>query len=178
MWPQNVKSCSHNSKCDCKILKVAVTFRIMTAIFNILRSHFEICNHVTATFNILQSHFELWLQLSTFCSHISNYDCNFQHFAVTFRIMIAKCWNLQSHLGLLKLSAPHIPAPMIETIIVPIAKNKCGNLCDSNYRPITLATLMSKLFESVILLKCETFLETCPNQSNVHLCFKRDDWIL
>ena len=54
---------------------------------------------------------------------------------------------------------------MIETIIVPIVKNKWQNLCDSNnYRPIALATLMSKLFESVILLKCETFLETCPNQ--------------
>ena len=39
---------------------------------------------------------------------------------------------------------------MIETIIVPIAKNKCVNLCDSNtYRPIALANLMSKLFESV-----------------------------
>ena len=59
----------------------------------------------------------------------------------------------------------YLPATMIETIIVPIVKNKCGNLCDSNnYRPIALATLMSKLFESVILLKCETFLETCPNQ--------------
>ena len=59
---------------------------------------------------------------------------------------------------------------MIETIIVPIVKNKCGNLCDSNnYRPIALATLMSKLFESVILLKCETFLETCPNHSVVNL---------
>ena len=54
---------------------------------------------------------------------------------------------------------------MIETIMVPIVKNKCGNLCDSNnYIPIALATLMSKLFESVILLKCETFLETCHNQ--------------
>ena len=38
-------------------------------------------------------------------------------------------------------------------------------MCDSNnYRPIALATLMYKLFESVILSKCETFLETCPKQ--------------
>ena len=62
----------------------------------------------------------------------------------------------------------YLPAPMIETIIVPIVKNKCGgSLCDNNNycnRPIVLATLMSKLFESVILLKCESFLETCPNQ--------------
>ena len=32
------------------------------------------------------------------------------------------------------------------------------------HRPISLATIMSKLFESVILLKCEMFLDTCPNQ--------------
>ena len=54
---------------------------------------------------------------------------------------------------------------MIETILVPIVKNKCGNLSDSNkYRPIALATIISKLFESAILLKCEMFLDTCPNQ--------------
>ena len=48
------------------------------------------CSHVTVIFG------EIWPQLSTFCSHISNYDCNFQHFALTFRIMTAKCWKLQS----------------------------------------------------------------------------------
>ena len=54
---------------------------------------------------------------------------------------------------------------MIETIIVPIVKNKCGNLSDSNnYRPIALATIMSKLFESAMLLKYEMFLDTCRNQ--------------
>ena len=75
----------------------------------------------------------------------------------------------------------YLPAPMIETIIVPLVKNICGNLCDiNNYRPIALATLMSKLFESVILLKCKTFFQTCHNQfglrwpqhRNVHLCLK------
>ena len=46
---------------------------------------------------------------------------------------------------------------MIETIIVPIIKNKCVNLTYSNkYRPIAL--------ESAILLKCEMFLDTCPYQ--------------
>ena len=45
---------------------------------------------------------------------------------------------------------------MIETIVVSIVKSKCGNLCDSNnYKLIALATIMSKLFKSVILLKCE-----------------------
>ena len=53
---------------------------------------------------------------------------------------------------------------MIKTPIVPIVKNKCGNISESNnYRPIALATIISKLFESVLLLKCEDYLSTCSN---------------
>ena len=62
-------------------------------------------------------------------------------------ILLSMCYSLF-------FTHSYLPAPMIETIgiIVPIVKNKWGNLCDSNnYRPIALATLMSKLFESVIL---------------------------
>ena len=41
---------------------------------------------------------------------------------------------------------------MIKSTIVPIVKNKCGNLSESsNYRPIALATIISKVFESVLL---------------------------
>ena len=40
------------------------------------------------------------------------------------------------------LSHGYIPPAMIETTIVPIVKNKSGNLSDSNiYRPIALATM-------------------------------------
>ena len=42
---------------------------------------------------------------------------------------------------------------LIKTTIVPIVKNKSGNLSDSNnYRPIAIATITSKLLESVLLL--------------------------
>ena len=44
--------CGHNSKCDRKMLKVAVIILNVTATFNILQSDFEICNHVTATSEI------------------------------------------------------------------------------------------------------------------------------
>ena len=41
----------------------------------------------------------------------------------------------------------YLPALMIETITVPIVKDKCVNLCDSNnYRPIALTTLIISLF--------------------------------
>ena len=52
---------------------------------------------------------------------------------------------------------------MFENSVVPIVINKRENLRGSdNYRPITLATILSMLFESVVLLICETFFETCP----------------
>ena len=51
------------------------------------------------------------------------------------------------------------------TIITPIIKNKTGDLSDNNnYRPIALATIASKLFESLILSRVSTFLTTCVNQ--------------
>ena len=54
---------------------------------------------------------------------------------------------------------------MIKTTIVPVIKNKCGNLADSkNYRPIAIATIVSTLYESTILYKCKDFLNTCENQ--------------
>ena len=52
----------------------------------------------------------------------------------------------------------YMPLDMIKTTIVPVIKNKCGNLADSNnYRPIAIATIVSKLHESTILYKCEDF---------------------
>ena len=58
-----------------------------------------------------------------------------------------------------------MPPNMIKTTVVSIVKNKCGNLSESsNYRPIALATITSKVFKSVLLLKCEDYLFTSSNQ--------------
>ena len=44
------------------------------------------------------------------------------------------------------------------------SENKYGNLSDSNnYRPIAIATIRSKLLESVLLLKCSDHLTKCNN---------------
>ena len=57
------------------------------------------------------------------------------------------------------------PPAMIETTMLPIVKNKCGNITDSNnYKPIAIATVVYKLVESVLLLKCEYYLTTSVNQ--------------
>ena len=50
-------------------------------------------------------------------------------------------------------------------ILAPIIKNKSGDLSDNNnYRPISLATAASKLFESLILSRATPFPITCDNQ--------------
>ena len=57
------------------------------------------------------------------------------------------------------LSHGYLPFALIKTTIVPIVKNKASDLSDSNnYRPIAIATITSKLLESVLLLKCSDYL--------------------
>ena len=52
-------------------------------------------------------------------------------------ILLALCFTIC-------LSHGYLPTALIETTIVPIVKNKSGNLSDSNnYRPIALATIVS-----------------------------------
>ena len=66
---------------------------------------------------------------------------------IKIHVLLSMCFTLC-------LTHGYIPQAMIETTIVPIVKNKSGNLSDSNnYRPIALATIVSKMLESVLLLK-------------------------
>ena len=77
---------------------------------------------------------------------------------IKIHILLSLCFTLC-------LAHGYLPQAMIETTIVPIVKNKSGNLSDSsNYRPIALATIVSKMFESVLLFKCAEYLSTSDNQ--------------
>jgi hypothetical protein len=59
----------------------------------------------------------------------------------------------------------YIPRDLMDTIIVPIVKDKKGNLeSKDNYRPIALTTVMSKIFEILILNCYQGFLVTTDNQ--------------
>jgi len=59
-----------------------------------------------------------------------------------------------------------IPQECMKTVIVPNCKNKNGNVSDAgNYRPVSLATIISKLFEHYILLCISPLLATTDNQS-------------
>ena len=49
----------------------------------------------------------------------------------------------------------------MKTIIVPLVKNKTGNLQDTNnHRPISLVTAASKILEIVILNHIELYIDT------------------
>ena len=85
--------------------------------------------------------------------------------AECFKFSDTKLHVLLSLLFSMCLSHGYLPSALIKTTIVPIVKNKAGDLSDSNnYRPIAIATITSKLLESVLLLKCSDYLTTCDNQ--------------
>ena len=55
--------------------------------------------------------------------------------------------------------------PVLNTTIVPICKNKNGNTTEtSNYRPVAVATVVSKLLEHFILFSISPFLGSTGNQ--------------
>ena len=59
----------------------------------------------------------------------------------------------------------YLPASMISTVLVPIIKDKAGDVADkSNYRPIALSSVFSKIFEHVLLTYIEYYLYTSDNQ--------------
>lgn len=45
----------------------------------------------------------------------------------------------------------YLPAELIRTVVVPIVKNKTGDISDkANYRPISLATVIAKVFDGLL----------------------------
>ncbi len=73
-------------------------------------------------------------------------------------ILLSLCFNAI-------LNHSYIPMSLLESVIIPLVKNKCGNLSDiNNYRPIAIANVISKIFESVLLTRLDDFLWTNENQ--------------
>ena len=59
----------------------------------------------------------------------------------------------------------YLPQDFMSTIIVPLVKDKKGDLCDvNNYRPIAITTVISKLFEIILLERCKDKFYTSDNQ--------------
>lgn len=72
--------------------------------------------------------------------------------------MLASCFTAM-------LSHGHLPVTFMHCIVRPIVKNKKVNLSDwNNYRPISIASSASKIFETVIFMKAFDCLHTTSAQ--------------
>jgi len=62
-------------------------------------------------------------------------------------------------------SHSYLPNSLMQTVIVPIIKDKRGDVTDKdNYRPIALTCILSKIMEFVILEICDGHLSTSDHQ--------------
>ena len=67
-----------------------------------------------------------------------------------------------------------LPSALMSIVLVPIIKNKAGNVnSKDNYRPIALASVLSKLVEYIMLNRMDDLLTTTYNQFG----FKKYHWI-
>lgn len=63
------------------------------------------------------------------------------------------------------MSHAYLPHDMLKTIVVPVVKNKTGDLTDkNNYRPISLATVVSKVLDSVLNVQLNKHIKLHDNQ--------------
>ncbi len=63
------------------------------------------------------------------------------------------------------LTHGYIPDNFMKTVIIPLVKNKSGDMCNvNNYRPIALVTVASKILEIILLDHIQDYLLTSSNQ--------------
>ena len=68
-----------------------------------------------------------------------------------------------------------LPESMIDVVLVPIVKNKHASICSkANYRPIALASIVSKFFDKLLCDRISYALTTCSNQFGFKTKHSRD----
>ena len=64
-----------------------------------------------------------------------------------------------------------LPKIMIDNVLVPVIKSKTGRIISKEYyRPIALASVVSKVAASIIFNRISCYIDACPNQ----FVFKRN----
>ena len=96
------------------------------------------------------------------CGKSPDYDqLSAEHFLYAKRCIVNPLCKMFTAL----LVHGYMPQQMMQSVIVPIVKNKSRSVTDkSNYRPIAISTILSKIFERVLLDRIEPFLNICNNQ--------------
>lgn len=63
------------------------------------------------------------------------------------------------------ISHSYMPEEMIRTVVIPVVKNKISDITDkNNYRPISLATVVSKVFDSMLNSRLTQHIKLHDNQ--------------
>ena len=72
---------------------------------------------------------------------------------------------LLSYLFTFMLFHGYMPENMLSAVLSPVIKNKNASLnVKKNYRPVCISTVISKIFEKVLLKRIESYISTCSNQ--------------
>lgn len=59
----------------------------------------------------------------------------------------------------------YLPSALMKTVVVPIVKNRTGDVSDkSNYRPISLATVVAKVLDSLLSVHLDKYINLHDNQ--------------
>lgn len=59
----------------------------------------------------------------------------------------------------------YLPVSMTKTVVVPIVKNKTGDISDkNNYRPISLATIIARVLDSLLNMQLDKYLQIHDSQ--------------
>ena len=86
------------------------------------------------------------------------YSEHLKYSSIGYRIWIAKCMTSFLVHG-------QLPESLMSVVLVPIIKDKSGKInSKDNYRPIAIASIMSKLIEKLLLERLSIFLLTSPHQ--------------
>lgn len=77
------------------------------------------------------------------------------------------------------VSHSYMPHELMRTIVVAIVKNKTGDMSDrNNYRPISLATIVSKVFDSLLDTQLNKYLNIHDNQFGFRTSLSTDSAVL
>ena len=83
---------------------------------------------------------------------------HFRYASNRISVLLSLCFNAM-------LIHSYVPKAFSDTVLVPIIKNKKGNIADiDNYRPIAITSVASKVFEKIILSRIQDSLYTNDNQ--------------
>ena len=92
------------------------------------------------------------------CGHDKLQGEHFKNSSHRAAVLLSMCFNSMIVHG-------HVSKPLMDTVLVPIIKDKKGDVTSAdNYRPIALTTVSSKLFELIFLSRFQSYLNTTDNQ--------------